>query len=156
MTLENVKVSKLFEFPVTITCYLRECSILRILLMLLRIIEPSLDWRLFQQLVRTFGSKSFYQYISEVRCSFIATSASLLCTIFCSESFDVCTVLYSNLSSQFSLWNIKIKGLWLVLQPAGTLFIPSLPNLFWLNITEFVFLSGNSIFNLCILKLLVE
>lgn len=131
ITLENMKVAKLCKYPV-ITLAIWENVWFSF--MHLSIIEPAFNLRLFQQFVdyRTFGSKSFYQYISEVRCCFITTSASLLFIYapYSARNHLTFVVLYSNLSSQFSSWNIKIKELWSGLQLADTVLLLSLPNLF--------------------------
>lgn len=138
--LENIKVAKLCKYPV-ITLAIWENVWFSF--MPLCIIEPALNLRLFQQFVdyRTFGSKSFYQYTSEVRCCFITTSVSLLFIYAPYSALNHLTfvVLNSNLSSQFSSWNIKIKELWSGLQPAGTVLLLSLPNLFLINFNGFWF-----------------
>lgn len=138
--LENIKVAKLFKYPV-ITLAIWENVWFSF--MPLSIIEPALNLRLFQQFADyiTFGSKSFYQYISEVRCCFITSSASLLFIYAPYSALNHLTfvVLNSNLSSQFSSWNIKIKELWSGLQPAGTVLLLSLPNLFLIKHNGFCF-----------------
>lgn len=138
--LENIKVTKLCKYT-AITLAIWENVWFSFIP--LSIIEPALNLRLFQQFVdyRTFGSKSFYQYISEVRCCFITTSASLLFVYAPYSALNHLTfvLLNSNLSSQFSSWNIKIKALWSGLQPAGTVLLLSLPNLFLIKHNGFCF-----------------
>lgn len=101
--LKNIKVWNLCKYSV-ITLYLRECLILRIQLAPLRIIEPSLNWRLFQQFVdyRTFGSKRFlsiYQRGTLLFYYHLSQATLHLCTVFCSESFGVCSALLKSLKS---------------------------------------------------------
>lgn len=139
--IENIKVAKLCKYSV-ITLAIWENVWFSF--MPLSIIEPALNLRLFQQFVdyRTFGSKSFYQSrISEVHCCFITSSASLLFIYAPYSALNHLTfvVLNSNLSSQFSSWNIKIKELWSGLQPAGTVLLLSLPNLFLIKLNGFCF-----------------
>lgn len=101
--LKNIEVFKLCKYPV-ITLYLREFLILRIQFAPLRFIEPTMNWHLFQQFVdyRTFGSKRFlsiYQRGTLLFYYHLSQATLHLCTVFCSESFGVCSALLKSLKS---------------------------------------------------------